>query len=125
MGLLKTLMRFGIVAIPFGIVLIAAGAYGLAGRTGITFTINERVVSAQEGSQIFSIVGIILLFGGIVTVYIGFKLSWLTSISIVLGSCSLIVPAIFLGMGYYLVSGIIMIVFGYAFLATIFIWLTR
>lgn len=118
-------MKLGIAAIPFGIIFIAAGAYGLAGGTGITFTINQRVVSVQKGSQIFSIVGIILLLGGIATVYIGFKLSRLTSISIVLGSCSLIIPIIFFGMGNNLVGGIMMIVFGYAFLTTIFIWLTR
>jgi hypothetical protein len=37
----------------FGIVFLAVGVYGLAGGTGIAFTINERVVTAQEGGQIF------------------------------------------------------------------------
>lgn len=74
MGLLKTLVKLvGIGGIIFGIVFTAVGVYGLAGGTGITFTINERLVTAQEGGQIFSIVGIILLFVGIVFTYIGFK----------------------------------------------------
>jgi hypothetical protein len=125
MRLLRTLMRLGIVAIPLGVVLTALGMYGLVGGTGITFVINERVISAQEGGPIFSIVGIMLLIGGIATIYVGFKISLLTFISIVLGSCSLIVPAIFFGMRNNLVGGLTMIVSGYAFLATIFMWLTR
>jgi protein-S-isoprenylcysteine O-methyltransferase Ste14 len=47
--------------------------YGLAGGTGITFTINDRMVTAQEGGQIFSIIGVVLLFVGIALTYIGFR----------------------------------------------------
>lgn len=46
---------------------------GLTGGTGITFTINERMVTAQEGGQIFSIIGIIILFAGLALTYVGFK----------------------------------------------------
>jgi hypothetical protein len=74
MGLLRTLMKLtGIVAIPIGIVFFAVGVYGLAGGTGVTFTINDRLVTAQEGGQIFSIVGIVVLLLGIGLTYIAFK----------------------------------------------------
>jgi len=108
----------GIVAILVGIVFTLAGAYGLAGGTGITFTINERVVSAQEGGLVFSIVGVIVLLGGIAMSYIGFKFSWPTIFSIVIGLCSLIILAILFGMGYNLVAGIVALVFSCLFVAT-------
>jgi len=56
-----------------GVIFIAVGVYGLAGGTGITFTINDRMVTAQEGGQIFSIIGVVLLFVGIALTYIGFR----------------------------------------------------
>lgn len=74
MGLLKTLLELvGILMIIGGIIFIAVGVYGLAGGTGITFTINDRMVTAQEGGQIFSIIGVVLLFVGIALTYIGFR----------------------------------------------------
>lgn len=125
-GLLKTLMKLGgIVAIPFGTVFVAAGAYGLAGGTGIRFTINERIVSPQEGGQIFSIVGIIMLLGGIILAHISFKFSRVTILSLVLGTCSLIIPAPLLGMGYSLVASIVALVFGCSFLAMMSYWLSK
>lgn len=63
----------GIVCLIIGIALIALGIYSLAGGTGITFTINERVVTAQEGGQIFSIIGVIMFLVGILFTYLGFK----------------------------------------------------
>lgn len=111
----------GSVAILFGIVFTSAGAYGLAGGTGIRFTINERVVSAQEGGMIFSIVGITVLFGGIAITYFALRFPQLTILSIVLGLCSLVIPAIFLGTGINLVAGIVL-VFSYSFVATVFLW---
>jgi len=66
MGLLKILLELaGILGMIFGIVFIGVGVYGLTGGTGITFTINERMVTAQEGGQIFSIIGTVILFVGI------------------------------------------------------------
>jgi protein-S-isoprenylcysteine O-methyltransferase Ste14 len=74
MGLLKTLLELvGILMIIGGVIFIAVGVYGLAGGTGITFTINDRMVTAQEGGQIFSIIGVVLLFVGIALTYIGFR----------------------------------------------------
>lgn len=74
MGLLKTLVKLaGILFLLVGIVFLAVGVYGLAGGTGITFTINERLVTAQEGGQTFSVIGIILLLVGIALSYFGFK----------------------------------------------------
>jgi protein-S-isoprenylcysteine O-methyltransferase Ste14 len=74
MGLLKTLSELvGILMMIGGVIFIAVGVYGLAGGTGITFTINDRMVTAQEGGQIFSIIGVVLLFVGIALTYIGFR----------------------------------------------------
>ena len=56
--------------IIFGIFLTAIGLSGLAGYTGITFYIGERLVTPQEGGQITSIVGISLLLVGIVITHI-------------------------------------------------------
>jgi hypothetical protein len=134
MGLPKKLMKtVVIVVILLGIVLSVAGAYGLAGGTVTAFVIGDRVVSAQEGGIIFSVVGIIVLLGGIAMFYIGFKPSRLNILSTVLGLCSFIIPAMLFGMGRYLGStrnfnlagGIAALVFGYSCLATLFIWLRR
>ena len=71
MGFLKTLVKLiGDGCIIFGIILTAFGVYGLAGGTGITFYMNERLVTPQEGGQITLIAGIILLLAGIVITYI-------------------------------------------------------
>lgn len=74
MGLLRMLVKLaGVLLVLFGILFLAIGVYGLAGGTGVTFTINERLATAQEGGQTFSIVGIVMLFIGIVLSYFGFK----------------------------------------------------
>jgi hypothetical protein len=73
-GLMKTLAEaIGIMLLIVGIILLAVGIYGLSGGTGVTFTINDSVVSAQEGGQIFAIIGIIVLLIGVVLSYVGFK----------------------------------------------------
>lgn len=74
MGLMKTLAEvIGIILVIVGIILLAVGIYGLAGGTGVTFTINDRAVSAQEGGQIFAIAGIVALLIGAGLCYVGFK----------------------------------------------------
>jgi len=62
----------GITCLIIGIALIALGIYSLAGGTGIIFTINERVVTAQEGGQIFSIIGVITFLIGTLFTTLGF-----------------------------------------------------
>ncbi|MEA2090692.1 MAG: hypothetical protein U9O89_08090 [Thermoproteota archaeon] len=37
-----------VAGVLFGIVFIGVGAYGFTGGTSITFTINERGITAQE-----------------------------------------------------------------------------
>ena len=74
MGFVKTLVKLiGIVLVIVGIIMFAVGVYGLAGGAGVTFTINDRVVSPQEGGQIFAIAGIVALLIGVVLSYVGFK----------------------------------------------------
>ena len=71
---MKTLAKvIGIIMLLVGIGLLAMGIYGLAGGTGVTFTINDRVVSAEEGGQIFAIVGIVALLIGAALSYVGFR----------------------------------------------------
>ena len=111
----------GVAAILFGVVFALAGAYGLTGGTVTLFGVE--VVSAQEGGLIFSIVGIILLLGGIAMTYVGFKPSRLNILSMALGLCSLVIPVTLFAVGHNLVGGIVALVFGYLFLATIFKWL--
>jgi len=73
-GIMKTLAKvIGVIILLVGIGLLAIGIYGLAGGTAVTFTINERVVSAEEGGQIFAIVGIVALLIGAVLSYVGFR----------------------------------------------------
>lgn len=74
MGFVKTLVEVvGIILVIVGIIFLAMGIYGLAGGTAVTFTINDSLVSAQEGGQIFAIAGIIALLIGAVLSYVGFK----------------------------------------------------
>ena len=123
MVLSKTLMKLGgVAAILFGVVFTLAGAYGLTGET-VTLALGVEVVSAQEGGQIFSIVGYMMLLGGIAMTYVGFKPSRLNILSMVLGLCSLVIPVTLFAMGHNLVGGIVALVFGYLFLATVFKWL--
>jgi len=71
---MKTLAEvIGIILVIVGFILFAVGIYGLAGGTGVTFTVNDRLVSAQEGGQIFAIAGIVALLIGVVLSYVGFK----------------------------------------------------
>jgi amino acid transporter len=74
MGFFKTIAELiGIVLIIAGIILFALGLYGLAGGTAVTFTVNERTVTPQEGGQILTIAGIVALFVGVILAYVGFK----------------------------------------------------
>ena len=71
---MKTLAKaFGIIILLVGIGLLVLGIYGLAGGTGVTFTLNDRVVSAEEGGQMLAIVGTVALLIGAAPSYVGFK----------------------------------------------------
>ena len=113
----------GTVVILVGTFFTVAGAYGLAGGTGLKFTIGETILDAQESGPIFSIVGIVALFFGIALIYIRLKPSRMNIFSLVLGLCSVIVPAPLFGMGYTVVASIIAAVLGFSFYITVLIWL--
>lgn len=124
----KILMKIvGIVAIPIGTIFTAAGAYALAGGPDNKFIVGETVLLSisQEGGPILSIVGIIVLLGGLVMTIIGLKPSWLVKLSLVMGLCSLIIPAIFFGLEHSLVAGIVILVFGCPVLAMFLYWLGK
>ena len=72
MSLLTTLVRLlGDGCIIFGIILTMLGVIGLAFTTySPNFYIGGRPVTPQEGGQMTSIAGIILLVVGIVITYI-------------------------------------------------------
>jgi hypothetical protein len=55
---------FGIFSAIFGAILAIVAAYAIAGGSGVTFTINDRVVSTEEGGPIFLVIGLVLLFVG-------------------------------------------------------------
>lgn len=110
MRLPKKIMHFGgIVVILLGAVLTLTGAYGFFAGTG---------------DKVFSIIGTLVLLGGIAVNYIGLRLSRLTTLSAVLGTCFVSVPVILIEFGYNLVAGVVAVVFGYLSLAALFIWLT-
>ncbi|MDH5266338.1 MAG: hypothetical protein OEW62_01515 [Candidatus Bathyarchaeota archaeon] len=128
----KIFTLLGTLALPIGVILLALGVYGLAGGTALahfTFSIHipyvlEAVLSDQEAALAFSVTGILILFCGIAVAHIVIKPSVLIWFLGVLASCSLVVPAVFFGMGNYLTGGILANVFGYPALAMTFIWLT-
>ena len=72
--MLKTLVVLaGIGFTIIGIVFFAVGIYGIAGGMGITFTINDGLVTAQEGGQTFLVIGAVILVLGVGLNYLGFK----------------------------------------------------
>lgn len=119
-GAVCALMKFGVgLAIFLGTILTLVGAYGFVVFTWRVY----RVASLQQVGIIFSIVGIIALLVRIVMTHIGFEFSRLSILYIVLGSYSLIIPAILFGMSHNLAAGIAILVFGYPLLAMTFGWL--
>jgi hypothetical protein len=74
-GILKTIAKIaGILATIFGITFLVVGLYGLSGGTGATFEINGSLVTPQEGGQIFTIIGTIVLLIGIILTFFAFKM---------------------------------------------------
>jgi hypothetical protein len=119
-----TMKVVGVAAILLGMIFVIAGANGLAGGTELMFLIGGIVDSPEAAGQILSVIGMIVLLLGVGVTHISFKLSRLSFFSVILGSLSFSIPVILFGLGYNLVAGIITAIFGYLFLATIFIWLS-
>ena len=63
----------GILSAIFGVIFAIVGAYAIAGGSGVTFTINDRIVSAEEGGPIFLVIGLVLLFVGFALRYVYHK----------------------------------------------------
>jgi len=115
----------GILGTLFGVFLSTVGVYEAVGGTSLTINLLSlfAVTVDQVLGLVFLIVGIAALVGGIVLSYFGFKLQRLNVACIILGSCSLIIPSLILRMGYNLAAGIVAVVLGYLWLATLFLWL--
>jgi hypothetical protein len=69
-----TTMIGGILSAIFGVIFAIVGAYAIAGGSGVTFTINDRIVSAEEGGPIFLVIGLVLLFVGFALRYVYHKM---------------------------------------------------
>jgi hypothetical protein len=63
----------GIIGTIIGIAFLGVGVYGLTGGTGVSFEINGSMVSAQEGGQVFTVAGAIVLLIGLGLTYFGFR----------------------------------------------------
>ena len=63
------MMIGGILSAIGGAIFIIVTAYAMSGGSNVQFTINDRVVSAEEGGPIFLVIGLILLFVGIALRY--------------------------------------------------------
>lgn len=113
----------GILGIVLGVFLSTVAVYKAVGGTAVMVSPLFDLGLDQVLGLVFSIVGIVALVGGIALCYVGFKLRRLNVVSIILGSCGLIIPHMVIGMGYNLVAGIAAIGIGYPWLATLFLWL--
>jgi ABC-type cobalamin transport system permease subunit len=73
-GFLRVFVKIGgVLGALFGVIFAIVGLYGIAGGTGVEFSINDRVVDGQEGGPIFLITGIVILLVGVALIYLGFK----------------------------------------------------
>jgi hypothetical protein len=114
-------------SILLGTLISALGFYGLALGKGITFAVTGETISIDPvlAGMLISLAGILLTFEGIALVKINLETSRLIIFSIVLGYCTLNIPAILLGFGHGLLAGISALIFGYLWLVTVFAWLQR
>jgi hypothetical protein len=113
----------GILGIALGVFLSTVAVYKAVGGTAAMVPPFFDLGFDQVLGLVFSIVGIATLVGGIALCYVGFKLQRLNVVSIILGSCGLIIPHMIIGMGYHMAAGIAAICIGYPWLATLFLWL--
>jgi hypothetical protein len=114
-------------SILLGTALSALGFYGLATGRGIVFTVGAGTISFDPFlSGLLTIVtGVLLTFEGIALMRISLQVSRLIIFSIILGYCTINIPAILLGLNYSLAAGIAAMIFGYLWLITILAWLQR
>ena len=117
----KSMKIAALVAQLLGGVITLIGSYSLSGGTEI---IPVEMINPQDAGQIFSIIGVVILLLGVVLFYFGFRPSRLSLSSVLFGLCSFVIPVILFALNYNLIAAIILIIFGYLFLATIFIWLS-
>lgn len=115
------------ISILLGAVLSALGLYGLATGKGIVFSVGPGTISFDPflSGLLTTIAGIMLTFEGIALMRVSLQISRLIISSIILGYCTLIIPAILLGLSYGLAAGISAMIFGYLWLVTILAWLQR
>jgi len=113
----------GILAICIGVFLSTVGVYKAVGGAGTVVIPILGFEVDQVAGLVFTIVGVVALAGGLVLCYASFKLQRLNVVCVILGSCSLIIPSMLVGMGQFLAAGIVANVLGYPWLATLFIWL--
>jgi hypothetical protein len=113
----------GVLGILFGVFLSTLGVYKAVGGTGTIIMPLFGFEVDQVAGLVSTIVGVAALAGGIALCHVGFRLQRLNFSCIILGSCGLIIPSTLLGIGYDLAAGIVAIVLGYTWLATLFLWL--
>ena len=113
----------GILGVLLGVFLSTVAVYKAVGGTAVMVSPIIDLGLNQVTGLVFSIVGIAVLAGGIALCYAGFKLRRLNVVSIILGSCGLIIPHMIIGMGYEMAAGIVAIGIGFPWLATLFLWL--
>ncbi|MEM3054912.1 MAG: hypothetical protein QXM52_04325 [Candidatus Bathyarchaeia archaeon] len=122
------LIQAGIgLSIVLGTAISALGFYGLATGKGIVFSAGAGTISFDPivSGLLTTIAGVMLTFEGIALMKANIEVSRLIIFSIILGYCTLNIPAILLGLDHSLAAGIAAIIFGYLWLITILAWLQR
>ncbi len=111
--------KIGTLGLPIGMILLTIAAYGLARGTDVTLPFDKTVVNVSTAIEI----GILVLCLGMATGFFIVKPSAPMWVMIGLTSCTLLIPAILLGIGEKIIAGMLASVFGYATLFWCFIWL--
>ena len=114
-------------SILLGTVISALGFYGLATGKGIVFSVGTGTISFDPivSGLLTTITGVVLMFEGMALMKASLQVSRLIIFSMILGYCTINIPAILLGLDYSLAAGVAAIIFGYLWLITILAWLQR
>ena len=116
----------GILGIFFGLPLSTVGAGEVVRGAGVmVFDFSPLFVLNVDHvlGEVFLIVGMVVLVGGIALCIVSFEFQRLGITCMVLGSGGLIIPSMILGMGYNLAAGIVAIVIGFSWLFILLLWL--